>query len=173
MESLEKLEELVPITEPVRPHASTVHREASSGSMRSLKRLKYLKNSLGKAKATIRLLEPTPALDICLLEKMKKDVDMLTRKFSDIVEDIRSLPDNDTVPLNEATSMEDELGCLTVNLIKLTHDREKWEYQATDEASAGPRIRLPKISISTFDGKILGWKSFGNHSMPPSIARLG
>ena len=62
---------------------STDHREAASRSMRNQKRLKYLKASLDKAKATIRLLEPTPSLDICLVEKMKKDVDMLTKKLSD------------------------------------------------------------------------------------------
>ena len=120
----------------MRPHASTDHREAASGSMRNQKRLKYLKASLDKAKATIRLLEPTPALDICLVEKMKKDVDMLTKKLSDIVEDILSLPEDDTASLNEATSMEDELGSLTLKLIKLTHDQEKREHRTTEEASA-------------------------------------
>ena len=54
--------------------------------MRNKKRLKYLKTSLDKAKATIRLLEPKPAMDICLVEKMKRDVDMLTEKLSDIME---------------------------------------------------------------------------------------
>ena len=59
------------------------------------------------------------------MEKMKKDVDMLTRKLSDIVEDVLSLQEDDTASVNEATSMEDELGSLTLKLIKLTHDREK------------------------------------------------
>ena len=75
----------------MRPNAFTDHREAASGSIRNQKRLKYLKTSLDKAKATIRLLEPTPSLDICLVEKMRGDVDMLTKKLSDIVEDILSL----------------------------------------------------------------------------------
>ena len=85
---------------------------------------------------------------------------MLTRKLSNIVEDILSLPEDDTASLNEATSMEDELGSLTLKLIKLTHDQEKREHRTTDEASASPGVRLPKISIPTFDGKILSWKSF-------------
>ena len=59
---------------------------------------------------------------------------MLTKKLSDIVEDILSLPEDDTASLNEATSMEDELGNLTLNLIKLTHDREKREHRTTEEA---------------------------------------
>ena len=144
----------------MRPHASTAHREDASRSTRNRKRLKYLKTSLHKAKATIRLLEATPAQDICLVEKTKKDVDMLTKKLSDIVEDILSLPEDDTASLNEATSMEDELGSLTLKLIKLTNDREKREHRTTDKASASPGVRLPKISIPTFDGKILSWRSF-------------
>ena len=129
MERLEKLEELVVTTEPVRPHASTDRREAASGSMRNQKRLKYLITSLDKAKATIRLSEPTPALGICLVEKMNKDVVTLTRKLPDIVEDILSLPEDGTASLNEATPKEDELGSLTLKFIKLTHDREKREYR--------------------------------------------
>ena len=143
----------------MRPQASTDPREAASGSMRNQKRLKYLNTSWDKAKATIRLLEPTSALDICFVEKMKMDVDLLTRKLSDIVEDILSLPEDDTASLNEATSMEDELGIMTLKLIKETHDREKREHRTTDEASTSPGVRLPKISIPTFNGKILGWKS--------------
>ena len=69
---IEKLEDLVATIEPVRPHASTDHWEDASGSMRNQKRLRYLKTSLDKAKAAIRLLEATPALDICLVEKMKR-----------------------------------------------------------------------------------------------------
>ena len=111
--------------------------------MRNQKPLKYLKTSLGKAKGTIRLLEPMPALDNCLVEKMKKDIDMLTKKLSDIVEDILSLPEDDPASLNEATSMKDELENLTLKLIKPTHDREKWEHQTTEEASAISGVRLP------------------------------
>ena len=55
---------------------------------------------------------------------MKKDVDTLTKALSNIVEDIMLLPEDDTASLNEATSMEDELGTLTLKLIKLTHDQD-------------------------------------------------
>ena len=105
---IERLEDLVATTEPVSPHTSTDHREAASGLMRNQKWLRYMKTSLDKAKRTIRLLEPTPALDIFLVEKMKKDVNILTKKLFNIVEDILSLPENDTASLNETTSMEDE-----------------------------------------------------------------
>ena len=160
LDRLEKLEDLVASTEPVRLHPSADHREAASGLMRNQKRLRYLKTSLDKTKGRIMLLEPMPALDICLIRKMKKDVYILTKKLSDIVEDIFSLPEDDTALLNKVTSMEDELGNSRVKLIKLTHDREKREHRTAEEASASSGVRLPKISIPTFDDKIVSWKRF-------------
>ena len=47
---------------------------------------------------------------------------MLTKQLSDIVEDILSLPEDDTASLKEATSMEDELGNLTLKLSTRTLD---------------------------------------------------
>ena len=73
------------------------------------------------------------------------------------MEDIWALQEDDTASLNEAASIEDELGNLTLKLIKLPHDREKQEHQTSEEASG---VRLPKVSIPTFDGKIQSWKSF-------------
>ena len=75
--------------------------------MRNQKWLRCLKTGLDKAKATIRLLEPAPALDICLVKKVKRDIGMLTKRLSDIVKDVLSLPEDDTASLNEVTSMED------------------------------------------------------------------
>ena len=105
-----------------------------------------------------------PDLDICLVKEIKQDVDILTKKLSNIVEDtcILSLPEDDSASLNEATSMKDELGNLTLKLIKLTHDREKRGHQTTEQASAtcSSGVWLPKINVPAFDGKILSWKSF-------------
>ena len=69
-----------------------------------------------------------------------------------------SLPKDDTTSLNEAASKEDELGNMTLKLIKLSHNQE---HQITDEGGARSRVRLPKISIPTFNGKVLSWKSLG------------
>ena len=49
---------------------------------------------------------------------------------------------------------------MALKLINLTHDRDKREHRTTEEASASSRVRLPKISIPTFDGENLSWKSF-------------
>ena len=91
---------------------------------------------------------------------MKKDVDMLTKKLSDFGEDILSLPYDDTAALNEATSMDDELGSLALKLMKLTHVRNQRELLTTEEASVSSAVQLLKNSIPTFDGKIICCKSF-------------
>ena len=85
---IEQLEDLVATTEPPRPHVSTEEWEVTSGLMRKQKRLRYLKGGIDKAYGTIRLLESAPDLDVCLVEKLKKDVNVLTKRLSDIVEDI-------------------------------------------------------------------------------------
>ena len=33
-------------------------------------------------------------------------------------------------------------------------------------------IKLPKVRVPTFDGKVLNWKNFWEQFFPPSIARL-
>ena len=103
---IERLEDLVVTTEPVRPHASTDYWEVASKLMRNQKRLRYLRTSIDKANGTVRFLEPTPDLDICLVGKNEKNVHILTKRPSDVVEHILSLLDNDTTSLNKATSME-------------------------------------------------------------------
>ena len=82
-----------------------------------------MKSGIDKAYSTARLLEPTPELDVCLAEKFKKVVDVLTKRLPDKVEDILSLLENDTTSLNEAASMEGELGNMTLKLIKLSHNQ--------------------------------------------------
>ena len=104
---------------------------------------------------------------------MKLDDEMLMKKLYDIVEDILSLLEDDAASLNEATSMEDELGSLTLKLLKITHDREKREHRTTEEANANSDVRLAKISIPTFDDKILSWKRFWEQFYATVHSRAG
>ena len=56
--------------------------------------------------------------------------------------------------------MENELGNLTLKLIKLRRDGENGKHRTMEYASASSGVQLPKISVPTFDGKALCWKSF-------------
>ena len=73
---------------------------------------------------TVRSFEPTPDLDVCLVEKLKKDIHVLTKRLFNIAENRLSLPEDGTASLKEAASMEDELGNITLKLIKLLHNQE-------------------------------------------------
>ena len=154
LERLEQLKEPAITTEPVtiptpsvdsaRPGSIIDGSEPASGSMKTQKRLRHLRSRIEKAYGTVRKLEPTPDLDVCLVEKMKGDIDGLTKKLSDIVEDILSLPEDDPTSLDETSSMEDELGSMKLKLIKLEHDRE---HRIVEDVSASPRVRLPKTNF--------------------------
>ena len=64
IERLEQLEDLVTTTEPLRPHASSNEREVTSGLMRNQERPRHLKNGINKDCGTVRLLKPTPYLNV-------------------------------------------------------------------------------------------------------------
>ena len=149
IERLEQLEDLVATTKPLRPHAANNQQEVTCRSMRNQKRLRYLKAGIDKAFGMVRFLEPMPDLDVCLVEKSKKDIDVWMKRLSNIVEDILSLPEDDTASLNEAASMEDELRNMTLKLIKLSHNQE---HRIMEEVTSSG-LRLPKISIPMFIGK--------------------
>ena len=75
---LEQLEDLVMTTKPLRHHAFD-EREVTSGLLKNQKQLKYMKSGVDKSYGTVRTLEPMPDLDVCLVEKLKKDIDALTK----------------------------------------------------------------------------------------------
>ena len=51
-----------------------------------------------------------------------------------------SLPEDDTTSLNEAASMEDELGNMTLKLIKLSHNQEHWIMEEAGASSGVQRL---------------------------------
>ena len=130
-------------TKSLRPHASTDKQEVISGLLKHQKQLKYLKTGIDKAYGWVWLLEPTPDLDLCLVEKLNKDIDSLMKRLSDIVEDVLSLPADDTTSFNEAASLQDVLGNMTLKLIKLSHNQE---HRIMEEAGASSRVQLSKIN---------------------------
>ena len=97
-----------------------------------------MKSDIDKAYGAVRLLEPTPNLDVCFVKKLEKDVSVLPKRLSYIVEGILSLPEVDTTLINEAASMGDELGNMTLKLIKYLHNQEHW---IMEKAGASSRVR--------------------------------
>ena len=70
------------------------------------------------------------------------DVDVLTKRPKD---------DTTCTSLNKTVLSEDELGNMTLKLIKLSHNQER---RIVEEVGATSGVRLPKISVPTFNGKV-------------------
>ena len=90
-----------------------------------------------------------PDLDVCLVEQLTKDVNIFSKRLSDIIDDLLFFSEEDSESLEQASSFEDTLQTLSLKLIKLAHVREN--STTTGVASASFGVKLPKISVPTFN----------------------
>ena len=158
---MDHLSELVTTSEPTEALAPSLAKdisEASRGSMNVRKRLDFLEKNIDKIVISVGTLEPTPDLDVFLVEQLTKDVNILTKRLSDIVDDRLSLSEEDSASLERASTFKDTLRTLSLKLIKLAHVRENSTTMGVASASFG--VKLPKISVPTFNGDIIEWRNF-------------
>ena len=102
-----------------------------------------------------------------MVEKLNKDVNILTKRLSDIVDDHLSFSVEDSESLERALSFEDGLRILSLKVINLAHVRENCT--STGVPSASFAVKLPKLSVPTFNGDIIQWRNFGSNSRCPSV----
>ena len=102
-ELIDRLSELVTIPEPTEAHTPSLAKdssEASKGLMKVRKRLDFLERNIDKTATSVRRLKPKPDLDDFLVEQLTKDVNVLTNRLSDIVDDLLSLSEEDSESLD-------------------------------------------------------------------------
>ena len=101
------------------------------------------------------------------MDKLTKDVNILTKRLSDIVDDLLSFSVEDSELLERVLSFEDTLRILSLKLIKFAHVREN--STTTGVPSASFAMKLTKLSVPTFNGDIIEWRNFGSNSRCPSV----
>ena len=114
------MSELVTIPEPTEALAPSLAKdssEASRGLMNIRMRLDFLERNIDNIATSVRTLEPTPDLDVFLMEQLTKDVNILTKRLSDIVDDLLSPSVEDSESLEQALSFEDTFQTLSLKLI--------------------------------------------------------
>ena len=70
------------------------------------KRLHYLERSIDEVVEAVRPLMLTPELDVCFVKKLSQDMDTLSKRLVDVIDDILSLTTDDVDLMNMASSME-------------------------------------------------------------------
>ena len=116
-----------------------------------------MERNIDRMATTVRTLEPTADLDVLLVEQLTKDETVLSKRPSDIVDDILSLSEDDAESLERASTLEGTLRTLSLKLKKLAHVRESSTTAISVSASFG--VKLPKISVPTLNGNIIEWRN--------------
>ena len=158
-ELIDHLSELVITPEHTEARAPSLARD-SSEPVKVLtnirKRLNFMERNIDKMVTTVRTFEPMPDLDVFLVEQLTKDVTALSKRLSDIVADLLPLSEDDAI--ERASTLEGSLRTLSLKLIKLAHACESSTTARIASASFG--VKLPKISVLTFNGNIIEWRNF-------------
>lgn len=130
--------------------ASTSDADASQHLGR---RLRYTSDTLGTICDSIDHLAPGCGFDDCLLQVSEKQVDKLTSELSDITRDILYAKDDERPLMTEEAAIEKELFDLNLKINRLRQEQAKFmETESTpkDAKMHVTRVRLPKISVSSF-----------------------
>ena len=157
---IKRLEDLVVTTEPVTHHASGIGDDRPEDTRRSItevkhlsQRLDHVRDSLMKVKRVIDNKE----LEVCSLEGHEERVKSISADLQVIKHDMLLLGDYDSLA-ERAAGLEEASFEIWV-AIKRQLKNINAESSICKETGLS-EVKLPKVSVPTFDGKVLSWKSF-------------
>ena len=133
--------------------AGTIKTE-SKGIEVQRRRLADVEANIRRINSKMVTVTPELSLDRCLLEQCHKQVNVFEMRLLDISHSIASIKDAKELP-DEKSPISDAIFSIGLKISK--------SLSPTMEASTKPvreGIRLMKITVPTFDGDILQWRSF-------------
>ena len=90
------------------------------------------------------------------LQQCQKDIGTLSAQLTGVEGEILALPDEDAALLTNVTSMQKALSDLEYEIGRRLYLLE----DTTRTSHFEPTVKLPKISVPTFDGDVLNWAMF-------------
>ena len=98
--------------------------------------------------------------DMCLLESHEERLKNINTDIQSINHDMLLIDDYESLA-GRADGLEEALFKLRVAIKRLLKSIKVESAVDKDKGLSG--VKLPKISVPMFDGKVLNWKSFGNN----------
>ena len=148
---LERLIRLLPLPEKVPPRVS-----ATAIAEGLLKRLRYVIKELTSLNNAVDEVKPGPGMDACIVRQLRRQVNGLDSDLMDITHKILSLDTGGEDLMEEKSKVKEILLRVDLKIERLMLDLESSPKVSGTEVG----IRLPKISVPTFDGNMLNWTSF-------------
>ena len=98
-------------------------------------------------------------MDQCLLRQLEKRIDGLMSELTNVSRGILLLDRASEELLEQGSSLKKALYIVDLNVKRLLHDQTSSpKLSGVRHATTG--VKLPKISVPTFDGNIMNWSSF-------------
>ena len=103
----------------------------------------------------VRCLSPGPELDICLLRQLGESIASHGLELSEVTGDVLTLDDDEEGLMEQCSRIKKALFDASLETKRLLHD-----HASGLKALTPTSMKLPKISVLTFDGNILNWTTF-------------
>ena len=177
----ERLEDMITTTEPVTIPASETSDARPAASSTTEKKpisekdlLRKRVDRVDKSYRTVKgdFDERGPEMDTFTLQaNLEEPIDDLKSELRGICKELISI--EDSADLEErADTLERLLRTLKGDVRRLAGNKEENSFSSTSTSvTEMSSVKLPQISIPSFDGNVLNWKNFGSSSTLPSMAR--
>ena len=127
------------------------------------RRMCEVQRELETIKEDVVGLEVETGVDQCVLQQLEKCIDNLMSELTDVCRGILLLDCGSEELLEQGSSLKKALYAKVLKVKRLLHQQASiLKLCGVRHASTG--VKLPKISVLTFDGTIMNWSSFWEQS---------
>ena len=128
---------------------------ATSHAQRISKRLRYLESEIRTINDMVEYMSPGPDLDICLLRQLEESIASHGLELSEATRDVLALDGEEGGLIEQSSRIKGALFDSSLKTKRLLHD-----HMSSPKSLAPTSVKLPKISVPTFDCSILNWTTF-------------
>ena len=123
------------------------------------RRMRKVERESEKIKEDIAGLETETGVDQCLLRQVEKRIDGLMSELTDVSHGILLLDRGSEELLEQGSFIKKALYAVDLKVKRLLHEQTSSpKLSGVRHATTG--VKLPEISVLTFDGNIMNWSSF-------------
>ena len=127
------------------------------------RRLRYIENSLTTIRDSVGTLIPGRTFDECLLQALEKRCDKFASELSDVTRDILSMKGDERPLMDQQAGIDKALFAISLSINRLRQEQAKYLEEENPSRSIKTHdtgVKLPKISVPSFDGNLLNWNTF-------------
>ena len=120
------------------------------------RRLNHLDKGLQTILDAVESIPPDGEVDACLLHQYEEQLSDLNTELANVLHELLSHEEDDSTLSEQQTRLSQTLFDVRLKIRRLLQKHQG----APSLSSNGTGVKLPKLSVPTFDGNIVNWRSF-------------